>query len=67
MNKTYRTIFISDVHLGTKDVVDQGITGFMVPESVGLRAAVDQCIMMDRAQVEHASPSLVLGKLLEDF
>jgi len=40
---------------GPKDVIDQGITGFMVSESVGLRAAVDQCIMMDRAQVEQAS------------
>jgi len=33
---------------GPKDVIDQGVTGFMVEEREGLRVAVDKCLEIDR-------------------
>jgi glycosyltransferase involved in cell wall biosynthesis len=40
---------------GPKDVIDQGVTGFMVGESEGLAVAVDKCLKIDRADVYRAS------------
>jgi len=40
---------------GPKDVIDQGVTGFMVEESEGLAAAVDKCLKIDRADVHRVS------------
>jgi glycosyltransferase involved in cell wall biosynthesis len=40
---------------GPKDVIDQGVTGFMVEENEGLRVAVDKCLLIDRADVHRAS------------
>jgi glycosyltransferase involved in cell wall biosynthesis len=40
---------------GPTDVIDQGITGFMVTEQEGLKAAVDKCLAMDRNNVYMAS------------
>jgi glycosyltransferase involved in cell wall biosynthesis len=36
---------------GPADVIDQGITGFMVQETEGLYAAVEKCLLMDRKNV----------------
>ena len=40
---------------GPADVIDQGVTGFMVHESEGLTVAIEKCLQMDRATVERAS------------
>ena len=40
---------------GPTDVIDQGITGFMVTEQEGLRAAVDKCLAIDRNDVHRVS------------
>jgi glycosyltransferase involved in cell wall biosynthesis len=40
---------------GPTDVIDQGITGFMVTEQEGLKAAVDKCLAMDRNDVHRVS------------
>ena len=61
----YRTIFISDVHLGTvgtpvaaypvpgpQDVVTPGITGVL---DFDLSRAVRQCLALDRGQIKQHS------------
>ena len=40
---------------GPKDVIDQGVTGFMAEESEGLRVAVDKCLAIDRSDVHRVS------------
>jgi glycosyltransferase involved in cell wall biosynthesis len=40
---------------GPRDVIDQGVTGFMVEEREGLAVAVDKCLKIDRAGVHRAS------------
>lgn len=40
---------------GPTDVIDQGITGFMVTEQEGLKAAVDKCLAIDRNNVHRVS------------
>jgi len=40
---------------GPKDVIDQGVTGFMVEEREGLAVAVDKCLKIDRADVHRVS------------
>ena len=40
---------------GPKDVIDQGITGFMIDEREGLSVAVDKCLEIDRETVYRAS------------
>jgi glycosyltransferase involved in cell wall biosynthesis len=40
---------------GPADVIDQGVTGFMVHESKGLTVAIEKCLQMDRATVERGS------------
>jgi len=40
---------------GPTDVIDQGITGFMVTEQEGLKAAVDKCLTIDRSDVHRVS------------
>jgi glycosyltransferase involved in cell wall biosynthesis len=40
---------------GPKDVIDQGITGFMIEEREGLHVAVEKCLRIDRADVYRAS------------
>jgi glycosyltransferase involved in cell wall biosynthesis len=40
---------------GPRDVIDQGITGFMVEEREGLAVAVDKCLKIDRSRVHRAS------------
>ena len=40
---------------GPADVIDQGVTGFMVHESEGLAVAVEKCMKMDRVEVERVS------------
>ena len=40
---------------GPKDVIDQGITGFMVGEDEGLKVAVDKCLTIDRRDVHRVS------------
>ena len=40
---------------GPTDVIDQGITGVMVTEQEGLRAAVDKCLAIDRNDVHRVS------------
>jgi glycosyltransferase involved in cell wall biosynthesis len=40
---------------GPRDVIDQGVTGFMVEENEGLAAAVDKCLKIDRADVHRVS------------
>jgi glycosyltransferase involved in cell wall biosynthesis len=40
---------------GPKDVIDQGVTGFMVEAHEGLGMAVDKCLKIDRANVHRAS------------
>ena len=40
---------------GPTDVIDQGITGFMVTEQEGLKAAVDKCLSIDRNDVHRVS------------
>lgn len=40
---------------GPRDVIDQGITGFMVQESESLAVAVDKCLRMDRDTVHQLS------------
>jgi glycosyltransferase involved in cell wall biosynthesis len=40
---------------GPTDVIDQGITGHMVTEQEGLKAAVDKCLALDRNTVYMAS------------
>ena len=37
---------------GPKDVIDQGVTGYM---DYDLKTAIDQCLRLDRVQVEEAS------------
>ena len=41
--------------LGPKDVIDQGVTGFMVEEQEGLAVAVDKCLKIDRSDVHRVS------------
>jgi glycosyltransferase involved in cell wall biosynthesis len=40
---------------GPLDVIDQGITGFMVQEQEGLRVAVEKCMQLDRETVHRVS------------
>jgi glycosyltransferase involved in cell wall biosynthesis len=40
---------------GPTDVIDQGITGFMVTEQEGLKAAVDKCLAIDRNDIHRVS------------
>jgi glycosyltransferase involved in cell wall biosynthesis len=40
---------------GPTDVIDQGITGFMVTEQEGLKAAVDRCLTINRSDVHRVS------------
>jgi glycosyltransferase involved in cell wall biosynthesis len=40
---------------GPTDVIDQGITGFMVTEQEGLKAAVDKCLAINRNDVHRVS------------
>jgi len=40
---------------GPADVIDQGVTGFMVEESEGLAVAVGKCLKIDRANVHTVS------------
>jgi len=40
---------------GPADVIDQGITGFMVEESERLKIAVDKCLQINRTDVHKAS------------
>ena len=40
---------------GPADVIDQGVTGFMVHESEGLAVAIEKCLQMDRVTVERVS------------
>ena len=40
---------------GPRDVVDQGVTGFMVEEHEGLRVAVDKCLQINRDDVHRVS------------
>jgi glycosyltransferase involved in cell wall biosynthesis len=40
---------------GPQDVIDQGITGFMVTEQEGLKAAVDKCLAINRNDVHRVS------------
>jgi glycosyltransferase involved in cell wall biosynthesis len=40
---------------GPKDVIDQGVTGFMVEDREGLAVAVDKCLKIDRADVHRVS------------
>jgi glycosyltransferase involved in cell wall biosynthesis len=40
---------------GPADVIDQGVTGFMVEEREGLAVAVDKCLKIDRADVHRVS------------
>jgi glycosyltransferase involved in cell wall biosynthesis len=40
---------------GPKDVIDQGVTGFMVEDREGLAVAVDRCLKIDRADVHRVS------------
>jgi glycosyltransferase involved in cell wall biosynthesis len=48
---------------GPKDVIDQGITGFMVKDREGLTVAVDKCLKINRADV-HSKLSLELATSL---
>jgi glycosyltransferase involved in cell wall biosynthesis len=40
---------------GPADVIDQGVTGFMVEEREGLTVAIDKCLKIDRDGVHRAS------------
>ena len=40
---------------GPADVIDQGITGFMVEEQEGLAVAVEKCLAIDRDDVQRVS------------
>jgi len=40
---------------GPRDVIDQGVTGFMVEEREGLAVAVDKCLQISRDDVHRAS------------
>jgi glycosyltransferase involved in cell wall biosynthesis len=40
---------------GPKDVIDQGVTGFMIEENEGLRVAVDKCLKINRDDVYRVS------------
>ena len=40
---------------GPADVIDQGVTGFMVEEREGLRVAIDKCLQIDRRDVHRVS------------
>ena len=40
---------------GPKDVIDQGVTGFMVDENEGLRVSVDKCLKINRDDVYRVS------------
>ncbi|NDF99206.1 MAG: glycosyltransferase, partial [Chitinophagia bacterium] len=40
---------------GPVDVIDQGLTGFMVTENESLVAAVEKCLELDREQVLRGS------------
>ena len=40
---------------GPKDVIDQGVTGFMVEDREGLTVAIDKCLQIDRADVYRVS------------
>jgi len=40
---------------GPKDVIDQGVTGFMAEESEGLTTAIDKCLKIDRKDVYRVS------------
>jgi glycosyltransferase involved in cell wall biosynthesis len=40
---------------GPKDVIDQGVTGFMVEEHEGLRVAIDKCLEINRDDVHRVS------------
>ena len=40
---------------GPADIIDQGLTGFMVKESESLRVAIDKCLEIDRKTVENIS------------
>jgi glycosyltransferase involved in cell wall biosynthesis len=40
---------------GPADVVDQGVTGFMVEEHESLSVAVEKCLQIDRKDVLRAS------------
>jgi len=49
---------------GPEDVIDQGITGYMVPN---LRTAVDQCLLMDRNLVAQGSQRWTWERAWEIF
>jgi glycosyltransferase involved in cell wall biosynthesis len=40
---------------GPKDVIDQGVTGFMVEDQESLTVAVDKCLKIDRSDVHRVS------------
>jgi glycosyltransferase involved in cell wall biosynthesis len=52
---------------GPNDVIDQGVTGFMVEENEGLRVAVDKCLKINRDDVHRASQRWSWQKAWEIF
>ena len=52
---------------GPADVIDQGITGFMVEEREGLRVAVDKCLQIDRKGVYQGSQRWTWERAWEIF
>lgn len=52
---------------GPADVIDQGVTGFMVEESEGLAVAVDKCLKIDRADVHRVSQRWTWKRAWEIF
>jgi len=52
---------------GPADVIDQGVTGFMVEEKEGLGVAVDKCLQIDRRDVHRVSQHWSWEKAWEIF
>jgi glycosyltransferase involved in cell wall biosynthesis len=52
---------------GPVDVIDQGVTGFMVEEKEGLGVAVDKCLQIDRRDVHRVSQHWSWEKAWEIF